>query len=65
MNGISYDAANLLSLPNNKSLGNLNREINELIQRQKETLRADFEKAKENVIQGAKSVPGFAKTIIA
>jgi len=33
-----------------KSMGNLTREINDLIQKQKENLKVDFEKAKENAV---------------
>ena len=33
------------------SMGNLAKEINDLIQRQKENLKVDFDKAKENVMR--------------
>lgn len=45
------EAPTLMSLPAEKSLVSLNKEINDLIQRQKESLKVDFEKAKESALQ--------------
>ena len=51
--GCSYDTPTPLSLHTEKSIGNLNKEINDLILKQKESLKMDFDKAKEQSFKQA------------